>query len=244
MTDTNRQWVLANRPEGLIEDTTFELREAAVPTPDDGQFVVRVLYLSFDPTQRGWLNDTRGYVPPVQIGEVMRASAVGRVVASKHSGFAGGRPGGRRLRLAGIRAHRRHRPGAGGEAAARGSAHPRALDLRDHRADRLLRDARRRPPQARRRGAGVGRGGRHRLGGGPDRQAPGLPRDRDRGRAPRSAGGSPRRRGSRRRSTTGRRTSTSVSPSSVRAASTSTSTTLAGRPWTPCSPTWRCGRGW
>lgn len=90
MTETNRQWVLAKRPEGLIEDDTFELRTEPVPDLEDGQFLVRVRYLSFDPAQRGWLNDTRGYVPPVAIGEVMRASAAGKVVASRHPGFAKG----------------------------------------------------------------------------------------------------------------------------------------------------------
>ncbi|REJ83429.1 MAG: NADP-dependent oxidoreductase [Acidobacteria bacterium] len=87
---TNRQWTLAKRPEGLVDEHTFELREAAIPEPADGEFLVRLLMLSFDPTQRGWLNDVRGYVPPVQIGEVMRASGVGEVVASRHPGFSEG----------------------------------------------------------------------------------------------------------------------------------------------------------
>ena len=87
---TNRQWVLANRPEGLITDDTFEMVESQVPSVGEGEFLVRNLYLSFDPTQRGWLNDVRGYVPPVQIGEVMRASTVGQVVESKHPDFEKG----------------------------------------------------------------------------------------------------------------------------------------------------------
>jgi NADPH-dependent curcumin reductase CurA len=61
--------------------------ESDVPELAEGEFLVRNLCLSFDPTQRGWLNDTRGYVPPVAIGEVMRASSVGQVVESRKPGF-------------------------------------------------------------------------------------------------------------------------------------------------------------
>lgn len=86
----NRQLVLVNRPVGAVSDSDFELRTAPLREPDDGEFVVRTLWLSFDPTQRGWLNDVPSYLPPVQIGEVMRAGAVGQVVASKHPGFAVG----------------------------------------------------------------------------------------------------------------------------------------------------------
>ena len=56
----------------------------------DGQILVKVLYLSFDPTQRGWLNDVKSYIPPVQIGEVMRASSVGQVIDSKDANFVSG----------------------------------------------------------------------------------------------------------------------------------------------------------
>ncbi len=78
----NRQLVLARRPAGLVQDDDFELREEKVPAPGPDQALVRVLWLGFDPTQRGWLNDVPGYMPPVGIGEVMRASAVGQVIES------------------------------------------------------------------------------------------------------------------------------------------------------------------
>ncbi len=90
MTETNRQWVLASRPDAEIEADTFTMQEVDVPEPGDGEFLVRNLVLSFDPTQRAWLNDAPGYVPPVQIGEVMRAGSVGQVVRSNHDGFAEG----------------------------------------------------------------------------------------------------------------------------------------------------------
>jgi len=90
MTDVNRQLVLVHRPLGAVADSDFELRTSPAPEPGPGQFLVRVLWLSFDPTQRGWLNDVASYVPPVQIGEVMRAGAVGQVVESHHPDFAAG----------------------------------------------------------------------------------------------------------------------------------------------------------
>jgi NADPH-dependent curcumin reductase CurA len=86
----NRQLVLVNRPRAAVADADFELRTEPVRDLVDGEFLVRTLWLSFDPTQRGWLNDVPSYLPPVQIGEVMRAGAVGQVVASKHPGFAVG----------------------------------------------------------------------------------------------------------------------------------------------------------
>ncbi len=90
MSETNRQLVLRHRPRAAVQDSDFELIASPIPHPSDGEFVVRVLWLSFDPTQRGWLNDVPSYIPPVQIGEVMRAGAVGQVVASKHDGFSVG----------------------------------------------------------------------------------------------------------------------------------------------------------
>jgi len=90
MKETNRQWRLASRPTGMVEDANFTLVEEPVPTLErDGQVLVRNLYLSLDPTQRGWISrDT--YMPAVKIGEVVRSFAAGRVVASRHSVFAPG----------------------------------------------------------------------------------------------------------------------------------------------------------
>ena len=69
MTDQNRQWLLRARPSGMVKPSDFELREAPVPALADGQARVRVLYLSFDPAMRGWMEDRPSYIPPVQIGE-------------------------------------------------------------------------------------------------------------------------------------------------------------------------------
>jgi len=81
----NRQWVLRRRPEGLVSVEDFELLDAAVPALTTGGALVRTLYFSFDPTQRGWLNDAPGYMPPVQIGEPMRAVGIGQIVDSNRA---------------------------------------------------------------------------------------------------------------------------------------------------------------
>ncbi len=88
--NTNRQWVLAKRPFGMVTRDNFEYREAPIPVPADGEVLVRNLFLSFDPTQRGWMEDRESYLPPVGLGEVMRAGSVGQVVESRHPGFARG----------------------------------------------------------------------------------------------------------------------------------------------------------
>lgn len=82
-TSVNRQWILRERPRGLVGPEHFELRAAPVPEPQDGEALVRVVWLSLDPTQRGWLNAGDNYMAPVGLGEVMRAAGVGRVVASR-----------------------------------------------------------------------------------------------------------------------------------------------------------------
>ncbi|KAJ0117331.1 nadp-dependent leukotriene b4 12-hydroxydehydrogenase [Diaporthe amygdali] len=79
--------VLAERPKGdIVPGKTFQQKQGPAPKAEDlkdGQILVETLYLSLDPAMRGWLDDVRSYVPPVQIGEVMRGSAIARVLASK-----------------------------------------------------------------------------------------------------------------------------------------------------------------
>jgi NADPH-dependent curcumin reductase CurA len=87
--DINRRWILARRPDGMVGEDDFTLVEGQIPVPTDGEVLVRNLWLSFDPTQRGWMSrDT--YVPAVAIGDVMRAASVGQVVESRRSDY---RPG-------------------------------------------------------------------------------------------------------------------------------------------------------
>jgi NADPH-dependent curcumin reductase CurA len=86
----NHQVRLAARPSGLPRATDWSLTTEGVPDPAEGQFVVAVSHVSIDPAMRGWMNAVRSYVPPVEVGAVMRAGGVGRVTASAHPGFAVG----------------------------------------------------------------------------------------------------------------------------------------------------------
>jgi NADPH-dependent curcumin reductase CurA len=86
----NRQWRLKSRPSGLIKADNFELVSQPTPEPGEGQLLIRSVYLSLDPAMRGWLIDRPSYVPPVQVGEIMRGLAVGIVEKSNHPKFATG----------------------------------------------------------------------------------------------------------------------------------------------------------
>ncbi len=90
MTRINRQWVLRQRPQGLIQDGDLELVESPVPAPGAGEVLVRTVYLSLDPTNRTWMNDSEGYLPPVGLGQVMRGLTLGVVEESASDKF---RPG-------------------------------------------------------------------------------------------------------------------------------------------------------
>jgi NADPH-dependent curcumin reductase len=90
MTLTNTVCRLASRPVGLPSISDWQIADEPAESPADGEFLVRVAYLSVDPAMRTWMNAGRSYVPPVEIGEVMRAGAVGRVIDSRHPEFAAG----------------------------------------------------------------------------------------------------------------------------------------------------------
>jgi NADPH-dependent curcumin reductase CurA len=85
----NRQWLLAARPQGMIQETDFRWNETTVPALKDGQILVRNIAYSFDPTQRGWMS-YETYMPAIPVGSVMLAGAIGQVVDSKRSGFTEG----------------------------------------------------------------------------------------------------------------------------------------------------------
>ncbi len=90
MAERNRRFLLRERPKGRIDADTFELTEEAIPELTDGEALVRVEWISLDPTNRMWINDTPTYLPPVGLGEVMRAAGLGEVVASKNPKYAVG----------------------------------------------------------------------------------------------------------------------------------------------------------
>ncbi len=81
---------LAKRPVGLADASTWAIAEEPVRRPQAGEVLVRIDYISLDPAMRGWLNDVKSYIPPVAIGEVMRAGAVGEVLESGDPAFATG----------------------------------------------------------------------------------------------------------------------------------------------------------
>lgn len=86
----NRQVVLVSRPVGVPRPEHFRVESHFMLEVEEGQFLVRNLYLSVDPAQRGYVNDEDNYVPPVPLGGVMRAMAVGEVVESRHPDFQEG----------------------------------------------------------------------------------------------------------------------------------------------------------
>jgi NADPH-dependent curcumin reductase CurA len=86
VTDSNRQWLLRERPTGMVGPEHFELADSAMPQANlaAGQVLIKTLMLGFDPAMRGWLQDEPSYLPPVAIGDPMRASGVGQVVQSEN----------------------------------------------------------------------------------------------------------------------------------------------------------------
>ena len=90
MTSINRQVRLAARPSGLPTASDWEVTSGPVPTAGPGQFVVAISHVSIDPAMRGWMNAGTSYIPPVEVGAVMRAGAIGQVTVSERPGFAVG----------------------------------------------------------------------------------------------------------------------------------------------------------
>lgn len=88
MENINHQYQLASRPVGLPRASDWNFIEEKIPNLSTGDILVKVLYISLDPAMRGWMNEGKSYIPPVKIGEVMRAIGLGRVIASKNPQFA------------------------------------------------------------------------------------------------------------------------------------------------------------
>ena len=89
-TRTNRRITLAARPAGVPKPTDFAIVDDSVPAPEEGEVLLRTVYLSLDPYMRGRMNDAKSYVPPVGIGETMEGGAVSVVEASRHPKFSTG----------------------------------------------------------------------------------------------------------------------------------------------------------
>ena len=87
---TNRQIRLRRRPDGLVSADDFDTVEAPVPELGEGEALMRTVYLGIDPTVRSWLNTGEGYLPAVEIGEVVRCSGIGEIVATNCDAYAVG----------------------------------------------------------------------------------------------------------------------------------------------------------
>ncbi len=86
----NRQWILAKRPEGEVKPTDFIFNEGEVPVLGNGDVLVRSLYFGYDASQRIWLTEDGGYMPPIQIGEPMRTMGIAQVIESRDPDYATG----------------------------------------------------------------------------------------------------------------------------------------------------------
>ena len=87
---TNRQILLRRRPRGLVEPGDTELVTTAAPRPADGEALVRTTYVGIDAAARTWLDDQPGYLPPVGLGEVIRAAGIGEVIETRCDAYAVG----------------------------------------------------------------------------------------------------------------------------------------------------------
>jgi NADPH-dependent curcumin reductase CurA len=86
----NLQCRLMHRPVGMPKASDFAFTEEPIPTPQEGEILLKTLYISLDPAMRGWMNDAKSYLPPVKLGDVMRAGTICEVVASNNPKFAVG----------------------------------------------------------------------------------------------------------------------------------------------------------
>jgi NADPH-dependent curcumin reductase len=86
----NHKFELAARPVGMPKRADWAYKEEPVREPGEGELLIEILYISLDPAMRGWMNEGKSYIAPVEIGEVMRAGGLGRITASKNPKFAVG----------------------------------------------------------------------------------------------------------------------------------------------------------
>src|ERR1700761_7417898 len=90
MSQQNRRLVLAQRPTGMVDESTTRLEQHEMPALQDGEALVKVRYISIDPTIRTWMDDAPGYLPPIAVDDVVRAGGVGEVIESRTDAYAQG----------------------------------------------------------------------------------------------------------------------------------------------------------
>ena len=86
----NKQLLFVKRPKGEADASTWSLETNPIPEISAGQILIKQHYVSLDPAMRGWMNEGKSYIAPMEIGSVMRAGSVGEVVASKNPNFEAG----------------------------------------------------------------------------------------------------------------------------------------------------------
>src|SRR5580704_3504272 len=90
MNKMNHKFELAARPVGMPKRTDWAYKQEPVREPGEGELLIKILYISLDPAMRGWMNEGKSYIAPVEIGAVMRAGGLGHVTASKNPKFVVG----------------------------------------------------------------------------------------------------------------------------------------------------------
>jgi len=86
----NKQLLLSKRPVGMPDADTWELVESQIPDLNDGEVLIQNHYISLDPAMRGWMKDAKSYIPPIPLGDVMRAGSIGKVIQSKNPKYKDG----------------------------------------------------------------------------------------------------------------------------------------------------------
>ena len=90
MTDQNLQVLLSSRPTRRPSPDNFEFVQAPIPSPGEGQVLLRIRYLSLDPYMRGRMSAAKSYAASVEIGQVMEGGTVAEVLESRHPDYAAG----------------------------------------------------------------------------------------------------------------------------------------------------------
>ena len=169
----NHKFLLAARPVGMPKRSDWTFIEEPVGEPKEGELLVQVLYISLDPAMRMWVNEARSYIPPVGIGELMRALGVGIVDSVAQPRLRGRRSCFRLVRGTGVCADQwpdseKNRPENRSAAQASQCAWHAGHDC-------IFWPSRHRPAEAGRHGCSFGSSGRCRLAGGTDRKNKELP---------------------------------------------------------------------
>jgi len=90
MAERNRRMILAERPTGMVDESTVRIEETDAPQPGAGEALAQVRYLSIDPTIRTWMDDAPGYLPPIALGEVVRSGGIAEILESNTEDFKPG----------------------------------------------------------------------------------------------------------------------------------------------------------